>query len=59
MKKIDSEIFVTCEWGDFEEGIRRALEDNKEPPITRQKEEECSTCKRMKDLGKKCWWCGN
>jgi hypothetical protein len=23
-----------------------------------KKEEECDTCKRMKDLGKKCWWCG-
>jgi hypothetical protein len=24
-----------------------------------KKEEECDTCKRMKDLKKKCWWCGN
>jgi len=21
-------------------------------------EEKCPACKRMKDLGKKCWWCG-
>ena len=22
-------------------------------------EEECWRCKRMKDVGKKCWWCGH
>lgn len=22
-------------------------------------EEECSTCKRIKDVGSKCWCCGN
>jgi len=32
---------------------------NKIKPTVIVKEEECTTCKRTKDLGKKCWWCGN
>ena len=24
-----------------------------------KEEEKCSTCGRMKDVGVKCWWCGN
>lgn len=36
------------------------LPKNKAPiPTYDKKEEECSTCKKKKDVGSKCWWCGN
>lgn len=49
---IDDEIFVS-----LEEGFEAAT--TPETPAPARQEEQCPICKRMKDIGKKCWWCGN
>jgi len=51
---------------DVWEVVRQAiLNDKIDPPTegrnpySKRREEECSTCKRMKDVNSNCWWCGN
>jgi hypothetical protein len=53
-----AEIFAEAE----REGL--VVRDTKDKSLVKYKAENkkhevrCTTCKRMRDVGEKCWWCG-
>lgn len=59
-----------CDINKFQAGrweiIRQAILDGTigppaegKSPYSRKLEESCAVCRRIKDVGMKCWWCGN